>query len=82
MYCTHFRPKDSANKRGTLCWQAIADSHTPASGQNRQIVLYMFKAVKQTNVGAAEENNNTKKILKDHSFNMKKVSQQVIKPLF
>ena len=27
---SHFRPKDSASKR----WQAIADSHTPASGRN------------------------------------------------
>ena len=29
-----FRPKDSASKRCTRCWQAIADSHTPASGRN------------------------------------------------
>ena len=32
----HFRPKDSASKRCTRCWQAIADSHTPASGRNDQ----------------------------------------------
>ena len=31
---THFRPKDSASKSGHRCWQAIADSHTPASGRN------------------------------------------------
>ena len=30
----HFRPKDSASNRCTRCWQAIADSHTPASGRN------------------------------------------------
>ena len=32
--CYHFRPKDSASNRCTRCWQAIADSHTPASGRN------------------------------------------------
>ena len=34
----HFRPKDSASKRCTdRCWQAIADSHTRASGRNEDL---------------------------------------------
>ena len=48
-----------------------------------------LKAVTQTNVGAAEENNDTNKniiyitkILKNHFFNMKQVNQQVITSLF
>ena len=34
---THFCPKNSASKRCSRCWQAIADSHTPASGRNAEI---------------------------------------------
>ena len=33
---THFRPKVSASERCTRCWQAIVDSHTPASGRNEK----------------------------------------------
>ena len=38
-YCIncYFRPKDSSSKRGTVCWQAIADSHSPTSGRNALI---------------------------------------------
>ena len=47
-----------------------------------------LRAVTQTNVGAAEENNDSNKniiyitkILKDNFFNMKQVNQQVITPI-
>ena len=33
-HCKFFRPKDSASKRCIGCLQAIANSHTPASGRN------------------------------------------------
>ena len=43
LFALHFRPKDSASKRCTRCWKAIADSHTPASGRN---VLHFGSKVK------------------------------------